>query len=278
MKVAFTGAAGMLGYALKRVFSDSDMIGFTRDTLDITVLEDARKKINEMRPDFLIHAAAYTNVDQCEAEPEKAYLVNGVGARNVAIACEEIGCPVVYISSDYVFDGTKDTPYNEWDATNPVSQYGLSKLMGERFVSSHTNRYYIVRTSWLYGENGKNFVDTIIRLLSEKESLEVVNDQIGSPTYTFDLAHKLKELLGRGYGTYHITNSGRCSWYDFAVAIAEKKGIGKQILPVTSERFVRPAKRPAYSVLGTTMLRLEGLTEARHWKDGLDAYLGGENV
>ncbi len=273
MRVAVTGAEGMLGHDLRRVFSDADFIGFTLDLLDITRLDDVMKKIRETRPDFLIHAAAFTDVDRCETEPETAYLVNGVGARNVAMACEDIRCPIVYISTDYVFDGSKDGPYNEWDPTDPVNLYGLSKLMGERFVSTHTNRFYIVRTSWLYGINGKNFVDTILKLMSRRESLDVVNDQRGCPTYAMDLGRKLRELIGRGYGTYHITNSGECTWYDFARKISVLSGMNKRVNPVTSEQFRRPAKRPANSVLGKTMLRLEGLGEPRHWEEGLADYL-----
>lgn len=273
MKVALIGADGMLGHAIQKVFSDVEVIGFTINVLDITNLDDTVRKIKDARPDFLIHTAAFTNVDLCESEPEKAYLVNGLGSRNVAMACEETNCPVMYISTDYVFDGTKGTPYNEWDEPNPVSVYGLSKLMGERFISSLTNRFYIVRTSWLYGPDGNNFVDTIIRLLSEKESLKVVDDQHGSPTYTVDLAIKLRELMGRGYGAYHITNTGSCTWYDFAVAIAANKGIKKPIFPITSEEFNRPAKRPPYSVLANTMLKLEGIPEARPWEEALQEYL-----
>jgi len=273
MRVALTGADGMLGHAVKKVFSDAELIQFSRAGLDITNLDDAVSKIRDARPDVLIHAAAFTNVDACETEPEKAYLVNGIGTRNIAIACEDIHCPVIHISSDYVFDGTKTAPYDEWDMPNPVSHYGISKLMAEKFLSSLTNRFYIVRTSWLYGSNGKNFVDTIIRLLAEQDTLRVVNDQFGSPTFTDDLANTLKALIGHGYGIYHATNSGVCTWYEFAVEIAEKRGISKQILPVTSEEFMRPAKRPANSALNDTMLRLEGITPLRHWEDALDDYL-----
>ena len=273
MKVALTGAGGMLGHAVRNVFSDLDLIPFSRAELDITSLDDAVTKIRDARPDFLIHAAAFTNVDACETQPETAYLVNGIGTRNIAIACEEIHCPVIHISSDYVFDGTKTSPYDEWDMPRPVSRYGISKLMAEQFVSSLTNRFYIVRTSWLYGSNGKNFVDTIIRLLAEKDTLRVVNDQFGSPTYTDDLARLLRELMGRGYGIYHATNSGVCTWYEFAVEIAERQGIRKQIIPVTSEEFDRPARRPANSALNDTMLRLEGIPPLRHWEDALDDYL-----
>lgn len=273
MKVALTGAEGMLGQDIGRIFSDVELVCLTYETLDITNLDPVMKRIREIRPDFLINAAAFTDVDRCESEPELAYLVNGIGTRNLAMACEEVRCPIIQISTDYVFDGTKDGPYDEWDDTAPINQYGLSKLMGERFVMSLTNRFFVVRTSWLYGKNGKNFVDTICRLLSERDGIDVVNDQVGSPTFTLDLARKLREIIGKGYGVYHVTNSGKCSWYEFAVAIASRKGIDKRISPVTSEMFKRPAKRPANSVLGHTMLRLEGLGEMRPWEAALEEYL-----
>ncbi len=275
MRIALTGAGGMLGHAVKEVFSGIDVIGLTRDALDITALDDVVGKVKDIRPDFLVNAAAFTDVDGCESEPEKAYLVNGIGARNLAIACEEVRCPIVHISTDYVFDGNKRTPYDEWDDVNPASKYGISKLMGERFVVSLTNRFYIVRTSWLYGRHGRNFVDTVIRLLSVRESIDVVTDQVGSPTYARDLAAKIREIVGKGYGIYHVTNSGSCSWYEFARAIAAKKGINKTVNPVTSEQFRRPAKRPANSVLGNTMLRLEGLQVLRPWEEALGEYLKG---
>lgn len=273
MKLALTGSEGMLGHDIKRAFPDFDVIPFTLETLDITVLDSVVTKVRDAKPDFLIHCAAFTDVDRCESEPELAYLVNGIGARNVAMACEEIKCPMVYISTDYVFDGTKKGPYNEWDPTNPINQYGLSKLLGERYVSSLTNRHYIVRTSWLYGRNGKNFVDTIVRLLSERDRIEVVNDQTGCPTYTLDLALTLRKMVGRGYGIYHVTNSGSCSWYDFALEIASVKGIKKKVLPTTSDKFVTPAKRPANSVLGKTLLKLENLPVPRPWQEAVLEYL-----
>jgi len=273
VKIALTGSDGMLGSDIKKVFSDVDLTNFTLHDFDITDLDATVKAVKEIKPDYLIHVAAHTDVDGCESDPGKAILVNGVGARNITIAGEEVGCPVVYISTDYVFDGAREETYNEWDKTNPINVYGLSKLLGEQFVASLTNRFYIVRTSWLYGRNGKNFVDTIVRLLSEKDEIDVVNDQVGSPTYTYDLARKLRELIGRGYGTYHITNTSHCSWYEFAVEIARLKGINKNINPTTTEKCNRPAKRPAFSVLGNTMLRLEGIEPARHWKEALEDYL-----
>jgi len=273
VRVALTGSGGMLGHDIKKVFNDVELVNLTRKDLDITNLDQSISFIKDIAPDYLIHSAAYTDVDGCEQEPEKAYLVNGIGTRNITMACEEVTCPILYISSDYVFSGTNREPYNEWDLTGPVTGYGRSKLLGEQFVQTLTNRFYIIRTSWLYGVNGKNFVDTICRLLSEKDEIDVVDDQIGSPTYTYDLAVKLKELVGKGYGVYHITNSSHCSWFEFAQEIVRLKSGSTKIVPTTTEKFNRPAKRPAYSVLNNTMLRLEGIEELRNWKDALKDYL-----
>lgn len=275
MKLFLTGSEGMLGHDLVRAFSDDALTCPQLKELDITVLDDVMRFVRDSRPDLIIHAAAYTNVDGAESEPEAAYLVNGIGTRNLAMASAELGCPIMYISTDYVFDGTKSGQYDEWDRTSPVNQYGLSKLLGEQFVSSLTNKYYIVRTSWLCGKNGRNFVGTISRLLEERESLDVVDDQRGCPTFAYDLALKLRELMAKGYGTYHITNSGNCSWYEFAKKIAEIKGSKTKVNPVTTDKFPRPAKRPANSVLGNTMLRLEGIEPARSWEEALKEYLEG---
>jgi dTDP-4-dehydrorhamnose reductase len=273
VRIALTGSDGMLGSDITEVFTDIELITFTLRDFDITDLDTSTKKIKETKPDCLIHAAAYTDVDGCELNPDKAYLVNGIGTRNVVIACEEVHCPVVYISTDYIFDGKKKEPYNEWDIPNPLNKYGFSKLIGENFVTSLTNRFYIVRTSWLYGKNGKNFVDTILRLMSERKEVEVVDDQKGSPTYTYDLAVTLRELIGKGFGIYHISNTSQCSWYEFALEIAKLKGMNTNIKPITSEKFKRPAQRSSFSVLENTMLRLEGIKELRHWKEALKEYL-----
>ena len=273
MRIALTGAGGMLGYAIRQVFADIELIGVTRKDFDITALDKTTAKIKEIKPDYLIHAAAYADVDGSELNPERAYLDNGIGTRNVVMACEAINCPIIYISTDYVFNGSKKGAYNEWDKPNPINKYGLSKLIGELFVTSLTNKFYIIRTSGLYGKNGKNFVDSIIKLLSEKKEIDVVNDQVGSPTYTIDFANKLRELVGKGYGTYHVSNASQCSWYEFAVEIAKLKGIKTKVNSITSDKLNRPAKRPAFSVLENTMLRLEGMKELRHWKDALKDYL-----
>ena len=273
MRIAVTGAAGMFGHALFQVCQGKDLISLTHENFDISMLDEVINTIRRIKPDFLIHAAAFANVDGCELDPEKAYRVNGVGTRNVVMACEEINCPIIYLSTDYVFDGTKGEPYNEWDPTHPINNYGLSKMLGERFVTSLTNRFYIVRTSWLFGKNGPNFVETILGLLNSHNRLEVVKDQIGAPTFTYDLARAVVQLLGKGYGIYHMTNLGHCSWYEFALAIAELTGMETPIMPITSDKISRPAKRPAYSVLGSTMLKFEGIQNLRPWQEALKDYL-----
>lgn len=276
MRIALTGSAGMLGSDIKKVFEDDhELIALTRSDFDVTDLQSCLLKITEIKPDYLIHSAAYTDVDGSEEDPERAYLINGIGTRNVVMACQDVQCPIIYISSDYIFDGSKKSPYDEWDRPCPINKYGLSKLLGEQYVMSLTNKFYIVRTSWLYGKNGKNFVDTICRLLTEKEEVEVVADQIGSPTYTFDLAKKIKELIAKGYGTYHVTNSSNCSWYELAVEIARVRSSRTIIKATTSEKYKRPAPRPPYSVLNNTLLKLEGIEELRTWKDALKDFLIG---
>lgn len=272
MKIALTGADGMLGQAIRRVFTGHDLVCFNRADLDITDLDRTVDVIRTATPEAVIHAAALTDVDRCEREPEAAYLINGIGTRNVTVACEKVGCPILYLSTDYVFDGEKESPYDEWDTPNPINHYGRSKLLGERYASSLTNRYYIVRTSWLYGAGGNNFVDTIAGLLSRQDRISVVTDQTGSPTYTVDLAATLREIITRGYGVYHATNSGACSWHEFASEIARLRNSSATIEPATAEALGRPARRPRNSVLNRTMLRLEKIPEPRHWKDALGEY------
>ncbi|MBW7460187.1 dTDP-4-dehydrorhamnose reductase, partial [Paenibacillus sepulcri] len=226
------------------------------------------------QPDAVIHCAAYTAVDKAESEPDEAFRVNAAGTRNLAIASREIGAKLCYISTDYVFDGTSVIPYNEIDNTNPRTVYGKSKLAGEQAVTSLHDRYFIVRTSWVYGKYGNNFVKTMLKLGSEKDLLKVVHDQIGSPTYTLDLAHFLLELVRTEcYGIYHASNTGICSWFDFAAAIFEESGSAIKLEPCTTEDFPRPAPRPAYSVMDHSSIRVNGLTDLRPWREALIHFL-----
>lgn len=270
-----TGANGQLGQELVRMETDAiRIVGYGRDRLDITNLDQCREVIADIRPDAIIHAAAYTAVDKAESEPDEAYRINALGTRNLAIAAREQAAKLCYISTDYVFDGTGTAPYNEYDNTNPQSVYGKSKRAGEILLQSLADRYFIVRTSWVYGKYGNNFVKTMLKLASERDSVTVVADQIGSPTYTYDLAQFLIELVQtEKYGVYHASNTGSCSWYEFAKAIFEESGISIRTEPCTTEQFPRPAPRPAYSVMDHSAIRQNGFKDLRPWREALRAFL-----
>ena len=276
MKIIITGAQGQLGQELVKQLDkkyEYDVIKTDRDTLDITNIENVNTFILEQNPDVVINCAAHTAVDLCETDMENAYKINAIGPRNLAIACEKVGAKLVQVSTDYVFDGNIDRPYREDDITCPNSVYGTSKLMGENFVREFCSKYFIVRTAWLYGE-GNNFVRTMLKLSETNSELNVVNDQIGSPTSTVDLAKAIIDLIHtEHYGIYHGTCEGQCSWYDFAKKIFEIKNIDIKVNPVTSDEFKRPAPRPKYSVLDNFMLKLVGLNSFRKWEDSLEEYL-----
>lgn len=276
MKVMITGKNGQLAADLIRVLkSDHEIYGFNRREMDITDFASVQKTVEKVRPDLIIHAAAYTKVDQAEQDRDTAFLVNAYGTRNMVVAAQQIDAKTVYLSTDYVFAGTADAPYCEFDAVGPQSVYGKSKLAGEEMVKSISNKFYIIRTSWLYGQHGDNFVKTMLRLGEEREELFVVNDQIGSPTYTMDLAFFIQELmLTDKYGIYHASNSGRCSWYEFAKAIFEEAGLPVRVHPVATKEFPRPAPRPAFSVLDHLSIRLSGFSAFRHWREALKEFMG----
>lgn len=276
MKILVTGANGQLGRELMELQAPRDMeiIGFGREKLDITDLAQCRNVIQTYKPDAVIHCAAYTKVDQAESEPDEAYRVNAYGTRNAALAAVEIGAKFVYVSTDYVFDGQSDRPYREYDRTDPQTVYGRSKLAGEQLVQSLSSWYFIVRTSWVFGKYGSNFVNTMLKLAEERDKLKVVHDQVGSPTYTLDLAQFLLELVRTDYyGIYHASNSGICSWYEFAKAIFEERGLNVQVEPCTTAEFPRPAPRPAFSVLDHGAIRAHGFQPLRPWRDALREYL-----
>lgn len=276
MKIIITGAQGQLGQELVKQLDkkyEYDVIKTDRDTLDITNIENVNTFILERNPDVVINCAAHTAVDLCETDIENAYKINAIGPRNLAIVCEKIGAKLVQVSTDYVFDGNGTRPYREDDINCPNSVYGTSKLMGENFVREFCSKYFIVRTAWLYGE-GNNFVRTMLKLSETNSELNVVNDQIGSPTSTVDLAKAIIDLIHtEHYGIYHGTCEGQCSWYDFAKKIFEIKNIDIKVNPVTSDEFKRPAPRPKYSVLDNFMLKLVGLNSFRKWEDSLEEYL-----
>lgn len=276
MKIIVTGANGQLGtelvYQLKN--SEVEIFPFTKEELDITNLDHVYEVTRKIQPNIIINAAAYTKVDKAETERELAFSVNAYGQRNLAIAAEEVGAKICYISTDYVFDGLATEPYEEHAVVNPLGVYGKSKYAGEQLTQTLSTKYFIVRTAWVYGEYGPNFVKTMLRLSEERTELGVVHDQIGSPTYTVDLASFVIELVKSDkYGIYHCTNSGTCSWYEFAKAIFEE--VGKDIIvnPLTTDQYPTPAKRPNYSVLGNTTLIVNGFSPIRHWREGLKAFL-----
>lgn len=266
----------MLGADLVKAFSGAhDVFPMPKNDLDITDINAVMNAVSSVKPDLVINSAAFTKVDECEEKPDLAYKVNGYGAGNVAIACEEAGARLVHISTDYVFDGKKGTPYLEDDGVNPLNVYGKSKLLGERNVISFCRRHYIVRTQGLFGANGKNFAETILRNARAGKPLTVVNDQFGSPTYTRDLAAAILTLTEKPeYGIYHITNSGVASWYEFALEILKAAGIeGADIAPCMTAEYPRPAERPAYSVLGNYRWGLAGFGELAGYREALERYL-----
>jgi len=274
-KVLVTGANGQLGKEIVSIQPDKAVVvGYERDRLDVTDMTSCRRILQEERPDAVIHCAAYTAVDQAESEPDVAYRINAAGTRNMVVASEEIDAKFCYISTDYVFDGKGTNPYHEYDRTDPQSVYGKTKLAGEQLTQSLSSRYYIVRTSWVYGKHGNNFVKTMMKLGGERDRLKVVHDQLGSPTYTLDLARFLLTLVATdSYGIYHASNTGTCSWYEFAQAIFEEAGIEVLVEPCTTEEFPRPAPRPSYSVMDHGAIRSNRLPLLRPWLDALKDYL-----
>src|SRR6478736_2502957 len=233
-KVLITGANGQLGKELVELFTEKgfEVYGFGRDKMDITNQVQVQEIIGAVKPDIVIHSAAHTKVDLAESEPDQAFLINAYGTRNVAVAAEAVGAKLVYVSTDYVFDGTTNKPDNEFSPTSPLGVYGKSKLAGEQFVRDLHSKFFIVRTSWVYGKYGANFVKTMLKLGGERKELSVVADQIGCPTYTLDLAHAILELVDtQKYGVYHISNSGSCSWYEFAKEIFKVSNMEVQVKP-----------------------------------------------
>jgi len=270
-RVLITGVKGQLGSSLLPLLSnDYDVYGFDLD-LDIVNIDLVMQRFREVKPDIVIHAAAITNVDYCEAHPDENYRVNAFGAENIAIASLNSGAVLLYISTDYVFDGMKKNPYLEFDKTNPLNHYGCAKLAGENFVKSILNTYFIVRTSWLYSRGGKNFPEAILKKARETGTLSVINDQYGAPTFTLDLSECIKSLIRTDYfGTYHATNAGICTWYDFAVELIKQSGMKSiKIEPISSGEYSSPTKRPAYSVLENFCLKNRSIYEFRHYSEGI---------
>lgn len=273
MKVIIIGATGLLGKPLARQWTGAEVIGMGSRDLDIRDAARIREFIEKSRPDWIVLAAAYTDVDGCEKNPALAFAVNRDGAVNVANAAKSMRARMLFLSSDYVFDGTKTTPYEINDTRNPQSVYGRSKAEAELRVREILPEACIVRTSWLFGAGGKCFPDTILKLAATRPQLEVVNDQRGCPTYTVDLATAIIALCGKNAGgLVHACNAGECTWFDFAREIVGSAGLNTDVRPVSSAKMARPAPRPAYSVLSATSLRRYGI-EMPEWKDALRRYL-----
>ena len=282
MRIVLIGADGQLATELSRILDHADLLALRHQDLDITDAGKVGSAVDSARPDIVINTAAFHRVDDCEVEAEKAFAVNALGARNLARACAKGGAALLHISTDYVFDGRKKRPYAEDDPAFPLSVYGASKLAGELFIRFGLERHYIVRTTGLFGfagasGKGGNFVRTMLRLAREGSAIKVVADQRMSPTSAGDLANKLVWLMETEcYGTYHITNAGECSWYEFADAIFAETGITVRLEATTTEALGARARRPAYSVLGNVALRRKGSDDLPHWRDALHRYLASK--
>lgn len=275
MRVLLTGAGGQLGLELAGILPDRghEVVALDRLGLDVADPEAVEGAIDEHSPEVVVNAAAYTNVDGCEEATDLAYLVNAFGPRNLAQACERRGCGLLHVSTNYVFDGRGERPYEPFDPPNPISAYGRTKLAGEEHVMRLTNRWYVVRSAGVYGR-GHNFVRTMLRVAKERGSLKVKDDEFISPTYARDLAEGIAGIVEDGrYGLYHLTNAGSCSWYEFTREIFRLAGVETEVVPIPGSEYPLPAARPANGVLSSL-----GSPKLRHWGEALADYLSREAV
>lgn len=284
-KILVTGCNGQLGRAIRKEYADSNVEFINTDVtegdgvkaLDITDVNAVLKMVEEKKPDVIINCAAHTNVDACETQWDIAYKINAIGPRNLSIAASKAGAKMIHVSTDYVFEGNGTRPYTEFDEPNPVSAYGKTKLEGENFVKAFADKYFILRTAWLYGE-GKNFVKTMLRLAETHDEVSVVSDQLGSPTSAVELAKMIHYLEPtENYGVFHATCEGDTNWAEFAEAIFKRAGKNTKVNHVTSEQYAKmnpaSANRPAYSILDNYMLRLTSDFKMADWQDALDVYM-----
>ena len=277
MRVTVFGATGLLGKALIHEWREDQVTGLGSEDADIRDDSSVHEAIHRTRPDWIVLAAAYTDVDGCETNRDLAFDINCRGALNLARAAKEFGTRLIFLSTDYVFDGTKNTPYEISDTRSPQSVYGASKAEAEIRILKLLPDACIARTAWLFGAGGKCFPATILKLASSRSEIDVVTDQRGSPTYTVDLARAIIQLCQKNAkGIVHVTNQGECTWFDFAREIVEKAGLPTKINPTTSDKFVRPAKRPKYSVLSNASLKQYQITMST-WQDALQRYLAERN-
>ncbi len=284
MKTAIIGGNGQLGMDLVQAFADSNPVSLTHSDIEIDNIDSVSKTLSALKPDLVINTAAYHKVDDCEKYPDRSYQVNGLGALNLARACESLNARLLHISTDYVFDGKKQKPYVESDLPNPLNVYAVTKIAGENYVQAYCSKHYVVRSSGLYGHNpcrakGRNFIDTMLKLSKEKPELNVVDDEILTPTYTYHLAVQIRELVSRdAYGLYHITNNGSCSWYQFAKEIFKHAGVTIPVHPVSAKEFPTAVKRPSYSVLENKALQSLGIDHMPQWQESLAHYFAHKSV
>lgn len=280
MVVLVTGAGGQLGQALQFIAPNYPEIQFVfcdSTKLDVTNFNNVKQLFKQFKPDFCINAAAYTAVDKAETEPEKAHLINVIGPKNLAVVCQEFDTVLLHISTDFVFDGLKNSPYSEEDRPNPSGVYGQTKLEGEKAIQETWQKHFIIRTSWVYSQFGNNFMKTMLRLASERDKLSFVNDQIGTPTNAVDLADVLVKIIlsdnqqptTDNYGIYNFSNEGQCTWYYFAKKIFEFNNIKINLEPIPTTSFPTPAKRPGYSVLDKSKIKKVFGFEVKYWEEVL---------
>ena len=272
MRILVTGAGGQVGCEVAAHLPHHEIVALGHQQLDVAERDAVEQVLGTVLPDAVVNCAAYTNVDACETDPQGAMTVNALGPRHLATACTRVGAHLVHISTDYVFDGEKDGPYDEWDQPAPHSVYGRSKLGGEVEVARHASSWTLVRTSWVFGRRGRDFVDTILRRAREGGPLRVVTDQRGCPTYAPDLAGLLARLaVERRQGVYHVTNQGACTWHELARAAVELAGLDPDMVQTTTAAELgRPAPRPANSVLANVALTASGLPRLRPWRAALE--------
>lgn len=276
MKVLVTGVNGQLGYDVVKELEkrEHQAVGVDRERMDLTSSKQIKECIETVKPEAIIHCAAYTAVDKAEDEEELCRRINAIATKEIAEYAKVLDIPMIYISTDYVFDGTKDGEYTEEDIPNPINVYGKTKYEGERYVQELLEKYYIVRISWVFGENGNNFIDTMLRLSKDRDEINVINDQLGSPTYTKDLALLLVDMIeSNKYGIYHATNEGYCTWYEFAKEIFKVANIDIKINPICTSEYPTKATRPMNSKMSKNKLSKNEFNKLNNWKESLEKYI-----